>query len=124
VVFMDDGGWVHFSHIEGIAVGIFATNGEVYGLDGVECETGAFVVEVDFLDGGLCSEVIEDDGAIDGCGADDIGFGRVVFDSKDGIDVPLELVDGFGSFVGPDLHEGAGGGELVFIGWVVDISDD
>jgi hypothetical protein len=89
VIFMDGGRWAHFPHIECIAIGIFTTNGEVYGLDGVECETGAFVVEVDFLNGWLPSQIIEDYGAVDAGRANYIPFCWVVFDSKNRIDIPL-----------------------------------
>lgn len=117
-------GLVHFAHVEGVAVGVVVSDCEVDGFDGVEGKAHGFVRKCDFLDGGFASQIVENNGAVHARGAEDVGIRRIVLDLENRIDIPLKLIDGFGSLVRPHLNHLPRSGKLIFLRRMVHITND
>ena len=58
MVFVDNFGFVHLAHIEGVAVGVIVAYCEVDGFDGIEAQSHGFVGQRDFLDRRFSSQIV------------------------------------------------------------------
>lgn len=82
VVFHDVEGAGQLAHVEEVDVVVFARGGEVEGFHWVPGDLVGGEGEGGFGEGGGGAEVVEDQGAVGGCGGEDGGFGLV--ESKGG----------------------------------------
>ena len=64
MVLVDEFGFIHFPHIEGIAVSILVANHKVDGLVRVPADAGRLVLEEEFLERGVPIDVVEDDRSV------------------------------------------------------------
>mmetsp|Transcript_16788 Transcript_16788/g.21240 ORF Transcript_16788/g.21240 Transcript_16788/m.21240 type:complete len:239 (-) Transcript_16788:552-1268(-) len=114
VVLVDHLWLIELSHIEGVAVGIFITDDDIHGLLRVPAEGGRLILQVDFLQSRLASQVVENDAAVVADGSDERGLTRIKLQLRDGVGLPrLEALYGRGALIAPDLDDGAGRSEQV-----------
>lgn len=103
MVLVDEFGFIHFPHIEGIAVSVLVANHKVDGLVGVPADAGRLVLEEEFLERGVPIDVVEDDGSVHAGRGNEVSLGRVELAAGYLVDSPVKDLSRVGPFVVPNL---------------------
>ena len=107
-------GLIQPSHIECVAVRVLVAYDNVHGLLRVPAQRGTLVLQVDFLEGSLAAQVVEDETPVVADGGEQGRLGRVELALGDRVHVPcLEGLDWCRALIVPDLDDGACGREDV-----------
>ena len=107
-------GLIQPSHVECVAVRVLVAYDNVHGLLRVPAQRGTLVLQVDFLEGCLAAQVVEDETPVVADGGEQGRLGRVELALGDRVHAPgLEGLDWCRALIVPDLDDGACGREDV-----------
>jgi len=103
---------IHPPKIKRITIGVITADGKVNGLQGIKGHAHTLIRHRNLLHRGLGPQVIQDQPAITTRPKQYIMLRRVILDLKYGVDIPLQLINGLGPLIRPDLHNLPRSGEF------------